>query len=178
MSIEAANAYARALLEAAEESGEVEEVRRQLHAFATAIEGPGPLRAALHDPQVDLAAKHRVLAGVTGDGNKLVQNTLRLLLERGRIGAVADVNDEYERLAAQLERRVEVEVTSAVPLDADVEQAITTRVQTATGRTVRLSKRVDPAVIGGLVIQIGDVVLDASLKARAAQLRTQMKRAR
>jgi F-type H+-transporting ATPase subunit delta len=170
--------YARALFEAAGEAETVDRVREQLSAFVAALDASPPLRAALQDPQIDIPAKSRVLAGVTGGGSPLLQNALRLMLERGRLNAIQEVNEEYERLAAELERRVEVEVTSAVPLQPDVEQTIVSRVQAATGRTVRLSKRVDPGVIGGLVIQVGDVVLDASLRARAAQLRTQMQRAR
>jgi len=169
-----ARTYAEALFAAAQGAGRAKEVRADLGDFDDALESSPELRAVLLDPRVDKAGKERVLGSLTSGGDKLVANTLRLLLQKGRMTLVTDVRRELERLAAEAARVVEVEVTSAVPLGEAVERELIERVQRATGRRVRLEKRIDQDVIGGLVLRAGDVVLDASLRARVGQLREQM----
>jgi ATP synthase F1 delta subunit len=171
-----ARVYAAALFAAAAEADLVAPVCRQVAQFADALQTSETLRAVFFDPQVDASAKTRVLLGLTAGAERLVVNTLRLMLDKGRLAAVGGMRRELERMAAEAERTLDVEVLSAVPLGEPIEAAVVERVEKATGRCVRLSKRVDEAVIGGLVIRVGDVVLDASLRARVEQLRAQMQR--
>jgi F-type H+-transporting ATPase subunit delta len=169
-----ARVYAEALFAAADDAGRVERVQADLGAFDDALRGSPQLRGAMLNPQIDRASKARVLDGLTAGGDQLVVNALRLMLQKGRIALTADMRREFERLAAEAARVVDVEVTSAVPLGDEAEHELLARVRQATGRRVRLVKSIDADVLGGLVLRIGDVVLDASLRARVAQLREQL----
>jgi F-type H+-transporting ATPase subunit delta len=172
-----ARVYAAALFEAAEEAGRTRPVQDDLAQFVAALAASSALQGALLDPQVERAAKQRVLADITAGADQLVVNALRLMLQKGRIALVASVQAEYERLAAEAAREVDVEVTSAVELTQTAERELVERVESATGRRVRLTKKIDQSVIGGLVLRIGDVVLDASLRARVEQLRAHIQHA-
>jgi F-type H+-transporting ATPase subunit delta len=169
-----ARIYAGALIEAAREAGSVERVGKDLKAFAHALETSQPLRSVLLDPQIEVAAKQRVVTALTAGADPLVGNTLSLLLDKGRQAAIADVSLEYEQLAAEEARVVAVEVTSAVELTADAEAHIAQRVQEATGKRPQLEKRIDEAIIGGLVLRVGDVIIDGSVRSRLQQLRERL----
>jgi F-type H+-transporting ATPase subunit delta len=169
-----ARVYAQALFDAAKKAGVVEPVRRELGDFVAALAASAPLRKVLADPQLETSAKARVLAEVTRGGQHLLANTLQLMLERGRFAAVPELRQAYDALAIVEEGVVEVEVVSAAELSTETEKKIAARVQEATGRRVELSRRVDPSIIGGLVLRIGDVIVDGSVKARIRQLRRRL----
>ncbi len=166
--------YARALFGAAKDAGVVEPVRRDLGDFVAGLAASASLRDVLADPQVDSGAKRRVLVEVTRGGQELVANTLLLLLERGRFAVVVELSQAYDGLAAVEAEMVEVEVTSAVRLTADARKKIAARVAEATGRKVELAERVDPGILGGLVLRVGDVIVDGSVQARIRQLRRRL----
>ena len=166
--------YARALFDAAKEAGVVEPVRRELGDFVAALATSASLRDVLADPQVDSAAKRRVLAEITREGQPLVANMLQLLLERGRFAIVGELHKAYDGLAAVEARLVEVEVTSAMELTPETRKKIAARVAEATGREVELAERVDPDIVGGLVLRVGDVIVDGSVQARIRQLRRRL----
>ena len=128
----------------------------------------------LADPQVDTSAKQRVLHEITSGGQPLVANALQILLERGRFALVAEVATAYEELAATEADLVKVEVTAAVELTAADREMIAARVAETARRQVELSVRVDPNIIGGLVLRIGDVIVDGSVQARIRQLRRRL----
>jgi ATP synthase F1 delta subunit len=166
--------YARALFDAAKEAGVVEPVRRELGDFVAAIAASASLRDVLADPQVDSAAKRRVLAEITRGGQPLVANMLQLLLERGRFAITGELHQAYDALAAVEARLVAVEVTSAVELTPETRKKIAARVAEATGRQVELAERVDPDIVGGLILRVGDVIVDGSVQARIRQLRRRL----
>lgn len=169
-----ARVYAQALFDAAKEAGVVEEVRRELGDFVAALAASASLRNVLADPQVDTAAKHRVLAEITSGGQPLLANALLLMLERGRFAAVPELRQAYGALATVEEGVVDVEVVSAAELTPETEKKIAARVQEATGRRVQLARRVDPDILGGLVLRVGDMIVDSSVKARIRQLRRRL----
>jgi len=169
-----ARVYAQALFDAAGDAGAVEPVGRDLGDFVAALAASASLRDVLADPQVDTSAKQRILAEITREGQPLVANTLQLLLERGRFGLVAELRAAYEALAAIAADLVKVEVTSAVELTAAARQKIAARVAGTAGRRVELAARVDPDIIGGLVLRVGDVIVDGSVQARIRQLRRRL----
>lgn len=169
-----ARVYAQALFDAAKEAGVVEEVRRELGDFVAALAASASLRNVLADPQVDTAAKHRVLAEITSGGQPLLANALLLMLERGRFAAVPELRQAYDALATVEEGVVDVEVVSAAELTPETEKKIAARVQEATGRRVQLARRVDPDILGGLVLRVGDMIVDSSVKARIRQLRRRL----
>ena len=169
-----ARVYARALFDAARDAAAVVPVGRDLGDFVAAFAASASLRDVLADPQIDSAARQRILVEITRGGQPLVANTLQLLLERGRFGIVAQLCAAYEALAAAEADLVKVEVTSAVELSAAAREKIAQRVAGTAGRRVELAARVDPTIIGGLVLRVGDVIVDASVQARIRQLRRRL----
>lgn len=169
-----ARVYAEALFAAAEEANAAGPVGRDLGDFVAALASSSSLRGVLADPQIDTSAKTRVVAELTRRSQPLVANVLQLLLERGRFGIVEGLRDEYEGLTAAKADVVSVEVTSAVELSPTVRGRIATRLQEATGRRVELAGRVDPDILGGLVLRVGDVIVDGSVRSRIRQLRRRL----
>lgn len=169
-----ARVYARALFGAAEAADLVATVGRELGDFVTGLAASAALRHALSDPQVDTAAKACVLAGVTQGATPLVANVLQLLLERARFDIVEDVLAQYAMLEAAHADLVRVEVQCAVRLSAAAREKIGARVQELTGRNVEISSSVDAALLGGLVMRVGDVVVDGSVRGRIDQLRRRL----
>ena len=166
--------YAQALFGAAEGAGSVAQVGREMGEFVTGLAASSALRHVLFDPQVDAAAKSRVLAGVAQGATPLVANVLQLLLERGRLDIVEDVRAQYDVLEAAQADVVRVEVKSAAELSAATREKIGARVQELTGRHVEVSSSVDAALLGGLVMRVGDVVVDGSVRGRIDQLRRRL----
>ena len=120
------------------------------------------LHELLRNPQVDRRAKASALEGVLADADELVRNFLRLLAEKGRAGEVDEIAREYERLVAREQGRLEVELTTAVELSEDDAKAIVGQIEKASGKKVEATRSVDPELIGGLVLQVGSRLVDAS----------------
>lgn len=169
-----ARVYARALFDAAQAAGRVEPVRRELGDFVAALAASASLRDVLADPQVDEGAKRRVLAELTRDADPLFAHTLQLLQQKGRFAIVAELHEALEILAAAEAEIVKVEVTPAVELGPEAEKRLAAKVAAATGRRVELTKLVDAGVLGGLVVRVGDVIVDGSLRSRIGQLRQRL----
>lgn len=169
--------YAQALFDAARDAGRVEQVRRDLGEFANAVAANAPLAGVFVNPQTPTLAKHRIVAQLAGDAEKLVRNLLLLLIDKGRFEALGEIRTELEDLAAAEAEVVEIQVTSAVDLPAEAEQALRDKLEKGLGRTVALVKTIDPEVIGGLVLRVGDRIVDASVRARIRQLRRQLETA-
>ena len=169
-----ARVYARALFDAAGEANVVDAVREDLDALVTALRASAPLRSLLSDPQIDVSAKQRVVAEITRTGQPLMANALQLLLRRSRLAILNELNDAYGVLAAEAAALVKVDVTTAFELDPEASKQIAARVEEVTGRRVELTQRVDPGIIGGLVLRVGDVIIDSSLQARIRQLRRRL----
>jgi len=165
-----ARPYATALFEAATAAGSVAPTGDDLREFVRALGASPSLANAIFNPQVKPEAKARVLTQLTCDADHLAAGVLAVLLEKGRIAFVGEVADEYERLVAAAARVVDIEVTTAMPVAAEVERQIVARVRRATGGEPRLTKRVDPDILGGLVLRVDDLLVDGSLRARLEQL--------
>jgi F-type H+-transporting ATPase subunit delta len=162
--------YARSLFEAATEAGRVAGVRDELGDFAEAMRQVPELRELLRNPQLDARAKTAAVDAVTGDADPLVRNLLRLLVEKGRGGEVEEVADEFERLAAIEEGQLSVKLTTAFELSDEEARAIVDQIARASGRTVEATRDVDPALIGGIVLQAGSRMVDASVRGRLNRL--------
>ena len=163
--------YAKALFEAAKEARRLAPVREELSDFVAAVQQVPELRELLRNPQLDPRAKGGALEAVLGDADELV---LLLLAEKGRAGQVEEIGREFERLAAAEERRLEVELTTAVELDDDEERRILEQIERATGRKVEATRKVDPELIGGAVLQAGSLRVDASVRGRLERLRQEL----
>jgi F-type H+-transporting ATPase subunit delta len=166
--------YARALFDAAKEEGRLERVREELGDFVAAIAEVPELRELLRNPQVDPRARAAALDDVLGDADELVRNFLRLLSEKGRSSQIDEIHREFERLVAADERRLEVELTTARELSDDEERQILEQIEQASGRTVEATRKVDPALIGGVVLQAGSLRVDASIRGRLDRLRHEL----
>src|ERR671924_877265 len=166
--------YARALFDAAKEEGRLERVREEFGDFVTAIAEVPELRELLRNPQVDPRARAAALDDVLGDADELLRNFLRLLSEKGRSAQIEEIHAEFERLAAAEERRLEVELTTARELSDKEEKEIIEQIEGASGRKVEATRRVDPDLIGGLVLQVGSLRLDSSVRGRLNGLRKEL----
>ena len=163
--------YAEALFEAASEKGAVEAVRSELGGFRTAFLESEDLARTLANPEVESSRKRAVVAALAEGANPLVGNFLTLLVDRGRIAELPEIADAYDARVDESEGRLAVEALTAVPLTPELRQAIVDKVQSDTGRSVALQERVDPEVLGGLVLRVGGYVVDASVRSRIDSLR-------
>jgi len=166
--------YARALHDAALDHDRVGTVREELADFVQAMRDVPELRAVLENPQVDRRAKASALESLLADGDELLRNFLRLLAEKGRIGELDEVQREFERLVSAAEGQLDVELTTAFELSEEEMEAIVDQIAQASGRRVRASRRVDPDLIGGLVLQVGSRRVDASVRGRLERLRREL----
>jgi len=146
-------------------------VNEALGDFAKAIEDSPELRAVLRNPQLDPSAKAAILSELAGDDESIFTNFLRLVAEKGRAGEIEEIAAEFERLMAREERRLTVELTTARELTDDEAKAIVAQIEQAAGRTVEASRAVDPAILGGIVLQAGSYRVDASVRGRLERLR-------
>jgi len=166
--------YAQALFEAAKEQGRLQQVHSDLADFAQAVADVPELRAVLRNPQIEPRAKARVLQELLGGAEELVRNFLMLTAEKGRIADVDEIAREFERLVARDERRLDVELTTAYELSDDDARQILSQIEEASGRKVEATRAVDPELIGGLVLQVGSLRVDASVRGRLERLRREL----
>jgi F-type H+-transporting ATPase subunit delta len=168
--------YAEALFDAAKEKRSLPTVREQLADFAAAVAEVPELRSVLRNPQLDPRAKAAVLEDLLGDADPLLRNFLLLLAEKGRIGELEEIAVEFERLMAREERRLDVELTTATLLSDEEADEIAAQIARASGRKVDMTRKTDPELIGGIVLQAGSLRLDASVRGRLERLRHELAR--
>ena len=166
--------YAKALFDAAKEKGRLQEVRADFADFATAFEASAELRNLLRNPQIDARAKKAGIDAVFADSDDAFRNFLKVLAEKGRLAEVDAIQREFERLVAEEERVLEVELTTAHEL-SDAEAAeIVEQIARASGRRVEATRFVDADLIGGIVLQAGSFRADASVRGRLSSLRQEL----
>jgi F-type H+-transporting ATPase subunit delta len=163
--------YARALFEAAQEVGKLEEVASDLGAVASALDETPELGSFLRNPEVDPAGKAAVLEELLQGGDELVRNFVRLVAEKGRAGELAEMNAELEALVARAQNRLAVELQTAHELSDDEAESIVKTIEEASGREIEATRSVDPSLIGGIVLQIGSFRADGSVRGRLERLR-------
>jgi F-type H+-transporting ATPase subunit delta len=125
----------------------------------------------LRNPQLEPSVKAGILSDLVGEDEPLFHNFLRLVAEKGRAGELEDIAAEFERLMAREERRLTVELTTARELSDQEADAIVSQIEQAAGRKVEASRSVDPKLLGGIVIQVGSHLADASVRGRLERLR-------
>ena len=166
--------YARALFEAADEADRVDAVASDLAAIAGAMDEVPELRAFLRNPQIDPAGKAEVLEQLTREADELVGNFVRLVAEKGRAGELPEISAELDALVAQAQNRLTVELTTAHELSNAEAKSIVQQIEQASGRTVEATRRVDPSLIGGIVLRIGSHLADGSVRGRLERLRHEL----
>jgi F-type H+-transporting ATPase subunit delta len=134
------------------------------------------LRAVLRNPQLEPGIKVGVLDELLGGSDELVRNFLRLVAEKGRIGQIEEIARDFDRLMAVEERRLNVELTTARELSDAEARDLLEQIEQASGRTVEATRKVDPHLIGGFVLQAGSMRVDASVRGRLEGLRHELVR--
>ena len=163
--------YARALFEAAREQNRVDDVVTELGDFAEAVRTVPELRSLLENPQLDPTAKRAALADLLADADPLVRNFLLVLAEKGRAAELDEIARELDDLVARGAGRLNVELTTAFALSDEEADGIVRQIEQASGRTVEATRSVDPALVGGIVLQAGTFRVDASVRGRLDRLR-------
>ena len=174
---EIAEVYARALFEAAKDDGVLDRAHEELGEFADALEQDRDLQVFLFSPYFSSEEKKDGIRRIVSDADERVLNFLELLAERHRMPAVFRIRRLFDELWAEEHKLLEVTVTSATELDAGLVDDIGKRIEEQTGRTVELSANVDPDVLGGLMVRVGNMVLDDTVRNKLERLRKQVARA-
>jgi F-type H+-transporting ATPase subunit delta len=168
---EIARVYARALYEAAMDKGKLDAIRDQLGQFVDALNENREMQLFLFSPSFSSAEKVEALKSAVTDAEPEFLNFLELLLEKGRMPVIFRIRRQFDALWAKENKRLGVTVTSAVELDPEIAKRIGAEIEEQTGNTVELESRVDPDILGGLVVQVGNMVLDTSIRNRLEKLR-------
>ena len=174
---EIARVYADALFGVAKEKGKLDAIRDQLGQFADALKGSRDLQLFFFSPYFSSAEKEEGLAKAVSGTDPELLNFLNLLLEKHRMPVLFRIRRQFDSLWAKENKRLGVTVTSAVELDPEIAKRIGAEIEGQTGNTVELESRVDPDILGGLVVQVGNMVLDTSIKNRLEKLRKSVARA-
>jgi ATP synthase F1 delta subunit len=171
---ELAQVYARSLFEVALEQGKLDLLREQLAQFADALQGNRDLRIFFFSPYFSTKEKQDALRRLLVDADPRFVNFLELLIENHRTPVIFRVRRAFEHMWEQENRLLPVEITSAIELDEATTGSVAQRIGESAGRRVTLTTRVDPAIIGGIVVRVGNSILDASIRNRLEQLRRQV----
>ena len=153
-------------------------MHEQLQQLRDAFGSAPDMTALLENPEIDSRLKADVLAEVAYGSDEVVVNFLRLIAEKGRAAELADIVEELDVLVAQEERILDVELTTATTLSDVAFGRILGRIEAASGRKVQAERKVDPDLIGGIVLQAGSMRLDASVRGRLDRLRHDLAHAR
>jgi F-type H+-transporting ATPase subunit delta len=168
---DAARVYAEALFAAGEDKGKINELQDQLARFADAVDADRELQVFLFSPYLSSNDKVDGLRRAVTGAEPEFANFLELLVEKGRMPEIFRIRREYEELWKKANRRLDVTVTSAIELDPSVVGKIGEEVERQTGEKVELSSEVDDGILGGIVLRVGNMVLDASIRTRLEKLR-------
>jgi F-type H+-transporting ATPase subunit delta len=174
---EIAEVYARSLFEVAKEHDVLDRVHDELGEFAEAVRSDRNLQVFLFSPYFSSEEKRDGVTRIVSDADPRMVNFLRLLAERHRMPAVFRIQREFDALWADEHKLLPVTVTSAVELDEGLVEEIGNRIEEQTGRRVELSTNVDPDVLGGLMVRVGNMVLDDTVRNKLERLRKQVARA-
>ncbi len=168
---EAARVYAGALFDVAKDKGKLDAIRDELAQFVDAVDGNRELQVFFFSPYFSSAEKVAGLVRAVSEANKELLNFLELLIEKQRMPEIFRIRRQLDELWKQENRRIDVTVTSAVTLEPAVVEKVGEEIERQTGQKVDLSSRVDAEILGGIVLQVGNKVLDASIRSRLEKLR-------
>jgi len=174
---EVARVYADALFSVAKEHGKLDAVREQLAQVADAISESHDLQVFFFSPYFSSAEKRAGIARAVSGAEPEFVNFLELLAEKHRMPVIFRIRDTFDDLWAEENRQLEVRLTSAVELDPEVINRVRAEIERQTDRKIELESSVDQGIIGGLVLQVGNMVVDASLRGRLERLRKEVAQA-
>jgi F-type H+-transporting ATPase subunit delta len=174
---EIAQVYSRALFDAAKEQDKLDVVREQLGQFADALSESRDLQVFFFSPYFSAEEKKEGLRRALEDADETVLNFLELLVEKHRMPAMFRIRREFDELWERENRLLPVQVTSAIELDENTVKQIGDAIGKQTGQRIELTSQVDPDILGGIVLRVGNSILDASIRNRLEQLRKQVAKA-
>jgi F-type H+-transporting ATPase subunit delta len=174
---EIARVYARSLFEVAKEQDKLDVAREQVGQFAEALDGNRELSIFFFSPYFSTEEKKEGLGRLLEGVDPAVANFLAVLVENHRMPAIFRVRREFDRLWEEENQLLPVTITSAVKLDEATVKSIGDTIGQQTGQHVQLTANVDPDVLGGLVVRVGNSILDASIRNRLENLRRSVARA-
>lgn len=166
--------YARSLFGVATDHGKVPVIREQLGQFADALAADRQLQVFFFSPYFSTKEKIDGLERAVVDADPTVTQFLKVLIENRRMPAVLLIRKAFDSLSDDADGKLPVQITSAVPLDSATTGSLVDRIGKQTGRSVTLSTVVDPEIIGGLILRVGNQILDASVHTRLERLRRQV----
>lgn len=175
---EVAQVYARALFEVASERNELDTVKEQLAQFADALSADHNLAIFFYSPYFSTEEKKQNLSRMVVGAEETIMNFLETLVERHRMPEIFHIRARFEDLWDAEMKLLPVEVTSVVPLDEATIRSIGDRISQQTGNKIQLTTVVDPDLLGGIVLRVGNSILDASVRNRLNELRKQVAQAR
>jgi F-type H+-transporting ATPase subunit delta len=174
---EIAQVYSRSLFGVAKEHDKLDEIREQLGTVADAVAESHDLQVFFFSPYFSTEEKKEGLRRAIEGADEAFLNFLELVVENHRMPALFRIRREFDELWEEENRLLPVQVTSAVPLDDAIVEDIGSTIGDQTGQQVELSSRVDPDILGGIVVRVGNAILDASIRNRLEQLRKQVAKA-
>ena len=174
---EIAQVYARALFEVAQERGVLDEVHEQLGQFADAMHDNRELAVFFFSPYFSTEEKKQGLQRGVKDADPAIENFLQALIERHRMPAIFRIRQSVAKLWEEENKMLAVEVTSAIPLEKSVVTSLGERIGEQVDRKIEITSSVDPEILGGIVLRVGNLILDASIRNRLNQLRKQVAQA-
>lgn len=174
---EIASVYARSLFVVATERDRLDVVREQVGQFADALADSREMQVFFFSPYFSSEEKKQGLALAVVGADEAVSNFLELLVEKHRLPAIFRIRRELDRLWERANRLLPVSITSAIELDGSTVEGIAAAISEQTGRRVQLATTVDPDVLGGIVLRVGNSILDASIRNRLEQLRRHVAKA-
>jgi F-type H+-transporting ATPase subunit delta len=169
----AARRYARAVFELAQQEGDFERWSRRLARIREFLNDP-EVAAVLSNPTIAMEQREALISEEPRVLDAEGTNLARLLIESGRIAEAGDIEEEFQRLSDEAEGRVRATVTTAVELGSDERDRVERELSRRLHKEVRLTVAVDPRIIGGLKLQYGDRVIDATVATRLQQLRRRL----
>lgn len=174
---ELAQVYGRSLFGVAREQGKLDELREQLGQFVDALNDNRELAVFFFSPYFSTKEKQQALQRALEGADEAFMNFLSLLIENHRMPVIFRIRQQYEHLWEEENRTLPVEITSAIELDQTTTDNLGKTIGERAGRKVKLATRVDPDILGGIVVRVGNSILDASIRTRLEQLRRQVAQA-
>jgi F-type H+-transporting ATPase subunit delta len=174
----AARVYGAALYEAADGTGRSLAILTELEAIRDAIADSPEASRILFNPAFPARGKKEILLALATGADPVARSLLQVLVDHGRLPALRDTIDVFAGRVRAAEEQLQVELTTAVPVADSEAERLRGRLAEASGKTVTLSRKVDPAVVGGIVLRIGDNLIDASVRGRLDGLRVALRQTR
>ncbi len=170
--------YARALLSLGMEEGRYQEYGKELRAFADFCESHRELNQAISNPAFTLEDRKEILKTVLARSatSETIRNFLNLLLDKNRISALGEISALYEQLTDEVSNILRAEVVVSRPLAGEAEGRLVKALERMTSKKVKMKVRQDSGILGGVIVKIGDLVVDGSVKAQVQGIKESLKR--